>query len=336
MTEVIIGNKTQSIGSSAFSHCEKLSSITIGSGVTSIDNNAFSNSPNLKTVYISNIEAWCKITFSANNYSNPMCYGSKLYLNGEELVNLVIPEGITKIKTFAFYGCKSITTVTIPESVTSIGEYAFGNCTYLMDFYVPWSDPITINENTFKNVDLSLLQLHVPCGRVAYYQRAAVWKNCNPIVEKCYSVVTWYNYDNSVLYQNDEEIGSIPEYLGKTPVKPGTAQYTYSFKGWEPEIVAVAGDATYTAQFDSTKVVYNINVTIDDSAHGIVGVTMTLTATPNDCYTFTQWSDGNTDNPRTITVTGNASYTAEFTKINYTIKGQNASSAGGSVQVVNP
>lgn len=44
------------------------------------------------------------------------------------------------------------------------------------------------------------------------------------------------------------------------------------------------------------------------------GSTATLTATPNTGYKFKQWSDGNTSNPRTITVTGNATYTAEFEK----------------------
>ena len=42
---------------------------------------------------------------------------------------------------------------------------------------------------------------------------------------------------------------------------------------------------------------------------------ITLTATPNDWYQFVQWSDGNTDNPRTITVMKDATYTAEFAPI---------------------
>ncbi|MBR2892281.1 MAG: hypothetical protein IKB94_00355 [Clostridia bacterium] len=42
------------------------------------------------------------------------------------------------------------------------------------------------------------------------------------------------------------------------------------------------------------------------------GKTVTLTAIPNDGYVFKQWSDGNTDNPRTVTVTGDVTYTAEF------------------------
>ena len=42
----------------------------------------------------------------------------------------------------------------------------------------------------------------------------------------------------------------------------------------------------------------------------------TLTATPNSCYRFVRWSDNNTNNPRTVTVTGNATYTAIFEKVN--------------------
>ena len=61
--------------------------------------------------------------------------------------------------------------------------------------------------------------------------------------------------------------------------------------------------------------------------------TLILTATPNDCYQFTQWSDGNTDNPRTIVVNEDAIYTAEFMPIPYTITVESADESQGSVQV---
>lgn len=61
-----------------------------------------------------------------------------------------------------------------------------------------------------------------------------------------------------------------------------------------------------------------------------------LTATPNECYRFVQWSDGNTDNPRTIIVTGDATYTAEFEQIQYTIETQSADAGQGSATVTNP
>ena len=47
----------------------------------------------------------------------------------------------------------------------------------------------------------------------------------------------------------------------------------------------------------------------------VEGEYVTLTATANEGYKFTQWSDGNTENPRTVTATADVTYTAEFTAI---------------------
>ena len=80
------------------------------------------------------------------------------------------------------------------------------------------------------------------------------------------------------------------------------------------------GDSTITAYFEATILQYTITATSADPAMGTVtgggtyagGTTATLTATANDGYHFVQWQDGNTQNPRTITVTGDATYTATF------------------------
>ena len=126
--------------------------------------------------------------------------------------------------------------------------------------------------------------------------------------------VTWLNVDGSELEKDSLEYGEMPEYKGEAPTKDSTTVYAYSFAGWTPNIATVTGDATYTAKFDSTKIEYNVDVTIPDSieSHGSVtvdgeptyGDTITVTATPDDGYYFEEWSDGNTDNPREIEITG--------------------------------
>ena len=135
---VTFGEETISIGEGAFSGCSGLSSITIGSGVTSIGINAFSACSGLTAVHISDVAAWCGISFSGSDaYSNPLYNAHHLFLNGTEVKDLVIPNSVTSIGGSAFSGCSGLTSVTIPNSVTSIGSGAFCYCSDLTTVTIP-------------------------------------------------------------------------------------------------------------------------------------------------------------------------------------------------------
>ena len=141
MTSVTIPKGVKSIGSRAFYNCSSLTSVTIPDSVTSIGSYAFGACNNIKEVHITDIAAWCKISFwhetNSSNPSNPFAYAYNLYLNGTLVTDLVIPNSVTSIRPYAFYGCSSLTSVTIPNSVTSIGDRTFEGCSSLTSVTIP-------------------------------------------------------------------------------------------------------------------------------------------------------------------------------------------------------
>ncbi len=196
--------------------------------------------------------------------------------------------------------------------------------------------------------------------------------------------VTFVNYDGTELQNGEVAYGTMPQYNGNIPAKPADAQYTYTFAGWTPEVVAVSGEAVYTATYTNTLNQYTVtfydedgttvlgtpqtvdygsaavapeveipqclslswdndfsyitgNLTVkavwtgttmpaysisaSDETRGMVTITQEPTcedrtlafrADAAEGYEFTKWSDGNTDNPRSLTLMQDIVLTAVF------------------------
>lgn len=136
LASVTIPDSVIYIGDYAFSGCSGLSSIAIPNSVGVINSNAFSGCDGLKEVHISSLESWCKIKFNFKD-SNPLYYAHNLYLNGELVTDLVIPESISTLKNYVFSGYTSLTSVIIPNTVTDIGAGAFAGCSGLTSISIP-------------------------------------------------------------------------------------------------------------------------------------------------------------------------------------------------------
>ena len=139
LTSITIPNSVTSIGQGTFYRCSGLTSITIPNSVTSIGSSAFEDCSGLTVVNITDLASWCNISFkdTYSAYSNPLFYAHHLYLNGEEVKDLVIPNSVTSIGNRVFSGCSGLTSITIPNSVTSIGQYAFSGCSGLTSITIP-------------------------------------------------------------------------------------------------------------------------------------------------------------------------------------------------------
>ena len=122
-----------------------------------------------------------------------------------------------------------------------------------------------------------------------------------------------------------------------------TAYNHYLFQGWSdgnsenPRYIQVTGDMTLTAQFNLAS--YVVNLSVNNTAWGSVlgagsytyGTLQVIAAQPATGYHFSQWSDGNTDNPRMITISGDTNLVAIFSPNQYTVSVYSSDTTKGTV-----
>ena len=160
LTNITIPSSVTTIGKWAFAGCKSLTNITIPSSVTTIGNQAFTGCISLTNITIpSSVVAMIGNPFKGwhgdlHNESKAFIYENHVLFNKDKTTliayraketNYVIPNGISRIGDYAFWGCKSLTCINIPNRVTTIGKGAFAQCKSLTSINIPNS--ITTIEN---------------------------------------------------------------------------------------------------------------------------------------------------------------------------------------------
>ena len=156
----IIPKTVESIGMCAFNDCNGLEEITIPKSVKWIGGFAFQNCVNLKKVNIESIESWCQIQFSTVD-DNPLYYAHNLYINNELITDLVIPNSVTSIGKYAFFGCSNLKSIVIPDTVTTIYEGILSNCFSLESITIPF---IGKNKNKDNNATIIIFFIKEKCN----------------------------------------------------------------------------------------------------------------------------------------------------------------------------
>ena len=291
-----------------------------------------------KTVVAVTGDATYKATFSASKNQYTVTW---LYDDGSQIDQTTVEYGVipthddptkpaTAEYTFTFTGWdKEITAVTGEATYTAVFDSVVN--TYTIIFY--YEDGVTEMERVTVEYGQIPATTVIPSiqGDEHYTYEFAGWSpEIQPVTgEATYTAtftatprtyaITFKNYNGVLLQTIQVAYGEVPVYSGETPSKPTTAKYTYVFSGWDKEITAVTGDATYTAVFESiintyTVIFYDEDGTELDRVEVEYGKMPTYTGeTPTKAddeeytYTFVGWT------PKLKTVTGDAAYTATYT-----------------------
>ena len=211
------------------------------------------------------------------------------------ITSVTLPNGLTNIGSYTFYECNSLSSIAIPSSVTDINKYAFANCSNLSSVSIP-SSVASIGDRAFENCS-SLESIDIPSvvngiGSYAFH-------GCSSL-DNMY--VHWSTPPTDVVDSSFITVSSSASL--HVPCEAKTLYETAV--GWQ--------------EFDSI-VEYpapTMTLLVDDTLRGSAKVVVqncsevTIQAAAHPGVVFDQWSDGNTDTLRTITLTGDSTLTAYF------------------------
>jgi len=137
--------------------------------------------------------------------------------------------------------------------------------------------------------------------------------------EKQKYTIKFVNDDGTPLQSSSVAYGEMPEYKSDEPTKAKTAEYSYKFDKWSPEIEKVTGEKTYTATYTNSKNKYTVKFVDDDGKTLLQSSQVEYGETPKYTeanptkkstelfeYTFKGW------NKKITAVTGNVTYKAVY------------------------
>ena len=283
--------------------------------------------------------------FHGGTTYNVLAISNHAFYGCTGLTAVTVGHGVRAVRNNAFNGCSGLRTAVLPSSVDSLGTTAFGNCTLLDTLTVRRTVPPVCPSSAFNSVPLATAVLMVPCQCAAAYSAVAPWNTFGTISEEACSVTL-------LALANHAERGSVSGGgiypVGATATLTALPAAGFFFACWgdgdtlNPRQLTALQTETYVAHFFAfrhdtmtvTETVYDtvhdtiydlrpivqLTVVSGDAWRGLVagnaevpaGTVIEVAAIPLEGSRFVSWSDGETANPRRVTVTADMTLTASF------------------------
>jgi len=223
LKSITIPQSVKTIGAGVFGNCKNLTSIQVHAGnadFTSEDDILYNKDKSILHSFAPGKTGDFIVPSFVTTIHNAAFFGSA------GLTSITIPNTLTEIGGSAFLECTSLTSITIPYSVKKLGSYVLSVCTGLKEITVQWKIPLSINSETFRNLEISEITLYVPDGTIEAYQDADFWNMFGEIVE--------YEYDFSSNEKAESQTLKAFTSNGNlylSGLNPGNPLHIYNFTG---------------------------------------------------------------------------------------------------------
>ena len=347
LTSITIPRRIKSIGRHAFYYCSNLA--TVNYNADSCTYMGYRGNYSVSSVFSN-----CNVS-TVNIGSHVKMIPDGGFAGCSSLQSITIPDSVESIGILSFINCTGLTSITIPRRIKSIGDYAFYGCSNLatVNFNADSCTYMGYDTNThaicraFANCGVNAINIGNNVKTIPNYAffRCYVQTIIIPDSVEYVGDGAFHSCDSLeslVIGNSVDSIGGGAFYgctgLTSITAKPAVAPMTganafYNVPDSIPVYIPCGSTASYTARWnnfnnfvgelDATVSVSSIDVTMGTASvvtqPTCAEPTATIVATPNTGYLFAHWSDGDTANPRMLTVDRDTLLTAYFALVPDTI-----------------